>query len=223
MKQADVFIQGQGDAWHVRNKDKPRLDPDPVLEAIDHLGIKPKSILEIGCGDGRRLHAMFKQYDGCQVCGVDPSSLAMGTMLKSRTKGINGIVGTATSLPGSDGKFDLVIFGFCLYICDPEDLFRIAMESDRVLQDGGFLAIYDFFSESPNRRDYSHHEGVFSRKMDHARLWLANPAYSMVHQQIFDAEVGTNENFTGADNKLVVSVLKKDLEAGFPLMETVNG
>lgn len=36
---------------------------------------------------------------------------------------------------------DLIIFGFCLYLCDPQDLFRIAAGSDALLADRGLMTI----------------------------------------------------------------------------------
>lgn len=213
-KQASAFVSGEADKWHDRNKDKPR-DPDKVMEAIEKLAIKPKQVLEIGCGDGRRLGALYKKYE-CHVCGIDPSWKAIQEWLDRKKSG-HGIVGTADRLPGGDERYDLVIFGFCLYVCDREDLFRIVMESDRVLQNKGYLVIHDFFSEAPHSRAYAHAAGLRSFKMDHARLWMANPAYTLVDQCVFDAG-DAKEGFQGDDNRLVVSVLKKDTQAGWPLV-----
>lgn len=211
MRQADVFINSEANRWYARNKDKYQR-PDRVFEAISQIDRAPKSVLEIGCASGERLKALRDAFN-CSVCGVDPSTDAMHIWLKQ--KDAHGVIGTATSLPGGNGRFDLVIFGFCLYVCDRDDLFKIVMESDRVLQDQGYLVIHDFFSEAPHSRRYSHCEGLRSYKMDYARLWLANPAYQLVHQDIFDAE--PHESFSGDDNKLTISVLKKDIANGFPL------
>lgn len=211
MRQADVFINTEGDKWFSRNKDKPR-EEDRVCDIIQSQGLSPKSVLEVGCSNGRRLKALHKDYD-CFVCGVDPSVDAMRHWLKQ--KDAHGVIGTATSLPGGTGKFDLVIFGFCLYVCDREDLFKIVTEADRVLQDQGNLIVHDFFSEAPHSRRYSHYDGLYSFKMDYGKLWLASPTYSLVHQCVYDAP--ENADFQGNDNRYSISVLKKDVKAGFPL------
>ncbi|MFZ0260417.1 MAG: hypothetical protein WAL36_10665 [Pseudolabrys sp.] len=39
---------------------------------------------------------------------------------------------------------DLLIYGWCLYLCDREDLFKIVTEGDRILKDSGYLVVYDF-------------------------------------------------------------------------------
>lgn len=62
--------------------------------------------------------------------------------LKSYPK-LNLSVGTADGLPDIK-PVDLIIFGFCLYLCDPQDLFTIAANSDRLLVDKGVMAVYDF-------------------------------------------------------------------------------
>lgn len=210
--QSAAFLNTEGNRWYERNKDKPR-EEDQVCALIKELKIEPKSVLEVGCSMGRRLRALNKQYD-CFVCGVDPSTDAIRHWLKQ--KNAHGVIGTATSLPGGNDRFDLVIFGFCLYVCDREDLFKIVAETDRVLQDQGHLVIHDFFSEAPHSRRYSHYDGLRSYKMDYAKLWLANPAYSLVRQQVYDAE--PHSEFQGDDNKYAVSILKKDIAGGFPLV-----
>ena len=43
-------------------------------------------------------------------------------------------IGTAEKLKFEDDKFDLIIFGFCLYLCDREDLIKIVDETNRVLK-----------------------------------------------------------------------------------------
>src|SRR5207253_396680 len=84
----------------------------------------------------------------------------------------------AEQLPFDDKKFDIVIFGFCLYLCDREDLFRIASEADRVLKNPGWLLILDFYSPAPLKRDYHHRSGLFSYKMDYRTLFLWNSSYT---------------------------------------------
>jgi|SRR5882672_2434361 len=215
MKQSEIFLETEGNSWHERNWNKPR-EPDAIVEALMRLEIKPQNILEIGCGSGLRLKELQRLYKGSTVCGVDPSEEALKDWAPKH-KGSHKIQGTATSLPGSNGRFDLVIFGFCLYVCDREDLFRIVAESDRVLQDQGYLIVYDFFSEAAHSRAYAHDDRLRSYKMDHARLWLANPSYSLLDHQIH-AVPPPPSVLPGDEDRVSVAVLKKDITAGFPLL-----
>ena len=54
--------------------------------------------------------------------GIEPSAQAVAAAC---AKGINVMQGTADVLPFDNQSFDIVIFGFCLYLCDREDLFEL--------------------------------------------------------------------------------------------------
>jgi ubiquinone/menaquinone biosynthesis C-methylase UbiE len=174
MKQKDIFLAGEGDAWHARNRTNIGLR-DPVSDAIEGLALEPKRVLEVGCGTGWRLKRLAHRYR-CTVAGIDPSPMAL-----EDTWSMDTTTGTADSLPFPDGAFDMVIFGFCLYLVDREDLFKVVAESDRVLHDGGYIIIHDF--KAPMKtfaRAYEHCSGVLSYHMDHPALWLAHPMYHKV-------------------------------------------
>ena len=115
--------------------------------------------------------------------------------------------GTAEALPYPDQHFDVVIFGFCLYLCDRSDLFRVASEADRVLRAPGYLLIKDFYAISPTRREYHHRPGVFSHKMDYRRLFDWHPDYVCVHHEI--AHHATGEPTDDPDEWVAVSLLRK--------------
>ena len=166
------------------------------MDALILSKIKPNSVLEIGCSNGWRLKLLEKKYK-CMTTGVEPTPLTGGNILR----------GTADALPINQLTFDLVIYGWCLYLCDREDLFKIAAEGDRVLQEDGYLVIYDFHFNVPHRRKYKHKEGLFSFKYDHALLWLANPSYSLYRRYIH----GSGQDQT------TVTILKKNTVKGWPL------
>lgn len=189
MKQKEVFLQSEGDAWFNRNREGQAAiklpDGDPMLReildvfAINQLNSSSK-ILEIGCGEGRRL-AWLKETYGAQCFGIEPSGAAVAI---AKTRGLNVYQGLADSLPFENHFFDLVIFGFCLYLCDRDDLFRIASEADRVLHSPGWLAIQDFYSPVPLVRDYHHKAGVKSYKMDYSSLFTWHPDYECLMRKV---------------------------------------
>lgn len=200
MKQSDIFLQGEGQAWYERNKNKLPPEHDPVMEIIEKVGITPNHVLEVGCGNGWRLDKLWETY-ACNTTGIDPFS----DRLFSRGRYV--IKGTAAALPGRRNEFDLIIYGFCLYLVDREDLFKVVAEGDRVLQDGGYLIIHDFFvMMDPYKRKYEHKDGVFSYKMNYFKLWTANPAYQVIET-------------IRPDDDTVVHLLKKDVDKGWPLHE----
>jgi SAM-dependent methyltransferase len=206
-KQKNAFLDGEGDSWFLRNARKltESAQRDPLLRELKEAQLAPKTALEIGCSNGWRLEAMRETWT-CAAFGVDPSAKAIaegkGTfpLLDLRT-------GTADSLPFEDGQFDLVVLGFCLYLCDRDDLFRIAMEVDRVLADGGHLAILDFFSAIPYRNRYQHKEGVFCYKMSYATMFSWNPAFSTLRHTLLAHDGAAAPS---RDDLIAVSILKKD-------------
>lgn len=193
VKQADVFYHSEGACWLARNEEKLTGIDDPVMAAIKDAKIKPNSVLEIGCSNGWRLKLLEKKYK-CATTGVEPAAIGTGNILR----------GTADNLPIKHLTFDVVIYGWCLYLCDREDLFKIAAEGDRVLQEDGYLIVYDFFSNKPYQRAYKHHPGIFSYKMDHSLIWLANPAYRLMQRTMIDDETA-------------ITILHKDTAHGWPL------
>jgi SAM-dependent methyltransferase len=186
MRQKDVFLQSEADAWYERNHqalvNRDFSNDDPVTAAIveicrlrQHAGGNGKlKIVEIGCGEGKRLE-WFAQNLPVDVFGVEPSAKAVE---KACGRGISVQRGTADQLAFEDSTFDVVIFGFCLYLCDRQDLFKIAQEADRVLKSDAWLVISDFFAPAPVRREYHHKPGVYSYKMDYRTLFDWHPAYT---------------------------------------------
>jgi ubiquinone/menaquinone biosynthesis C-methylase UbiE len=184
--QKEAFLASEGDAWLARNESALRAcdwAQDPVCSRIATLfpaGQRAR-LLEIGCGEGSRLHYLSDTY-AHQVCGVDPSQQAVA---RASERGVPATRATADNLPFGDASFDVVIFGFCLYLCDDGDLFQIAHEADRVLASPGWLMILDFDARAPVYRSYRHLAGLYSRKMDYKSMYLWHPAYSLASYQKF--------------------------------------
>ncbi len=214
--QKAVVSESEGDAWLARNL--PRLGDlaakggDPVVEILDQSGVRGRSILEIGCSHGWRLE-LLRKASSAFAAGIDPSLRAIEEGRKLYPE-LELVRGTADALPFESARFDLVIYGFCLYLCDRADLFKIVAEGDRVLAENGYLVIYDFCAEHPHRRSYSHDARLTTYKMDNSALFLANPAYKLVAQRMIGADGGPA---TSDDDRVAISLLKKNLDDAYPL------
>jgi ubiquinone/menaquinone biosynthesis C-methylase UbiE len=214
MKQKKVFLESEGDAWFARNKARlsarrAHADDDPIqrelLEFLPPGAREGVRVLEIGCGDGTRL-AWLADKLGADCVGLDPSADAVTA---ARAIGVVAERGTADSLPFEDRAFDVVIFGFCLYLCDREDLFRIAAEADRVLRSPGWLVIQDFFSPCPRTNPYHHRPDIQSYKMDYRSLFSWHPGYvCLTHRVRHHDDAAYTDS---ADDWVAVSVLRKRL------------
>ncbi len=194
-RQSDIFLKSEGEAWYNRNHAKIDMENDPILGAIEEAGIKPRSVFEVGCSRGYRLAILRDKYE-CHAIGTDPGSHMWPDFYVDQ--------GTADRIDVDDGTIDLLIYGFCLYLCDREDLFKIVYEGDRVLQDGGYLVIWDFHPSFPHMVAYRHCDNVHSYKMDYSQLWLGNPAYSLFRRNMLEDETS-------------VTILKKENRGAWPL------
>lgn len=192
MKQSKIFLESEGNAWLKRNKDRLTAKDDPILAAIKTYGIKPGGSLEIGCSNGWRVKELEKL--GFDAWGVDPCANPLNKKILCRTADDTGM---------KNSFFDLVIYGWCLYLCDPEDYFKIAMEGDRILNDGGYLIIYDFHSDHTYKTPYKHKSGLFSHHYGFWKLWHRHPAYTL-YGRTFQDETS-------------VTILKKNLKNAFPV------
>ncbi len=207
--QKSAFRQGEGDRWFARNEDKlaMKAQRDLLMSELKQAHIAPTRVLEIGCSNGWRVEAMHVAW-GCAAFGIDPSSQAIQEG-STRFPDITLKAGTADDLPFDDGNFDLVVIGFCLYLCDRSDLFRIGMEVDRCISNGGHLAILDFFSSIPYRNRYQHLDSIYCYKMDYSAMFTWNPAYTLL-RQTKHAHDGDSASTASRDDIVAVSLLRKD-------------
>ncbi len=187
--QRQLFLEGEGDAWFQRNRqaDADQIADwsvrDPLAEMLESLPLPrgpETSVFEVGCGQGLRL-GRLSQTKGWSVAGLDPSEKAISAVTAA---GYRGVVGTAEALPLPDRSVDLLIYGFCLYLCDRDDLFRIAAEAHRVLKPQSWLAILDFWSPHQRVNAYHHRSGIVSYKDDLPGMFSWHPSYVITDHRL---------------------------------------
>lgn len=180
MSQRDIFLSSEGDKWFERNHQvySDETHQDHVIEFIQSQQLSPKRVLEIGCASGSRLQKL-NQLFGAECVGVDPSKAAINHG-KEKYPNLSLSIGTADSIDFESESFDMVILGFCLYLCDRKDLFAIANKVDSVLKEGGVIVIQDFLPSYPYKNKYSHCDGVYSYKMDYSQMFTWNPSYTLL-------------------------------------------
>jgi ubiquinone/menaquinone biosynthesis C-methylase UbiE len=207
VKQKEIFLSGEGDEYYRRNLGKFASEKDLIIPVLDQIGTVEShnlKVLEVGCGQGFRL-AELKKTKGWQVFGLDPSQKAVEF---ANSIGVEAKVGTADILPWADKSFDLVIFGFCLYLCDLDDLFTVAKECNRVLKDNAWVVILDFFAKGYFNNKYSHKEGVKSHKLNFGSMFDWHPFYMSQFQKIVHHE---NGHFTDQNDEWVaITVVRKN-------------
>jgi len=180
--QKNIFLKQEADNWFDRNKSilkKKSYKKDFIIKEVEILinENKIKNILEIGCGDGNRL-SYLKKINKVNCFGIDPSSKALKS---NNDKNIKLKKGTADRLPYIKDKFDLVIFSFCLFLCDDTDLSKIVNETFRVTKKNSFILIYDFYyGVGVKYQNYKHNTHLKCRKMNYGNLFSWHPRIQLI-------------------------------------------
>jgi len=214
LEQKKIFLSSEGDQYFHRNREAyDSLDNgDELVELLKYIELNPGNILEVGCSNGFRLNILKKAFPDSRCYGVDPSSEAISAG-STLFQDLSLSVGTADSLNFDDNSFDTIIFGFCLYLCDRKDLFKIAFEADRCLSDNGIVVIKDFYPPCPYMNSYCYADGVNSYKMDYSSMFKWSPAYNEIANIVF-----THSGFDGIDNpdeRVALTVIKKNEIAAY--------
>jgi ubiquinone/menaquinone biosynthesis C-methylase UbiE len=172
----EYFLKKGGDDYFYRNKDKIINFKKELLSKtiLENLNNKIVNVLEVGCGNASRLFYLSKIYKKINFFGVDPSSAAL------RNQKIFLKKATADKLPFKKNFFDIIIYGFCLYLTDSKDLIKIVFEADRVLKKNGIIVILDFYSKKIKYRRFLHKKGHYVRKMDYSKIFSWSPNYKML-------------------------------------------
>ena len=214
-EQKKIFSTSEGDQWFNRNLNSNNANKDnddKIIQTLQSIELLPNKVLEIGCSSGKRLN-LIKNAFSADCWGIDPSPKAIEAGKKEYSE-ISLNVGTADCLPYDDNSFDIIIFGFCLYLCDRNDLFKIAYEADRCLKNEGTLVIKDFYPTFPYKNKYSHLEGIYSYKMDYSKMFLWNPSYAEVANVVY-----SHSGFEHRDvpnEKVAIVVLRKNEQYAYP-------
>ena len=213
-KQSDIFLKSEANAWFERNKKTLKSKSnnqgtETIKRTLQSFKDKINTICEIGCGNGIKLNDLCDFFKASGF-GIDPSKNAVNEGNESY-KNINLAVSTSTDLPFNDSQFDLVFFGFCMYLIDRVDMFKTVAEADRVLKAGGFLAILDFDPKLRHKRLYHHKHGIFSYKTAYSDFFTNSGHYYIVAKESFSH----NSNFfsTDSDERISICILYKEPEA----------
>lgn len=214
IQQKKIFLKSEANKFFKRNIERLNKtnykNHKIVIELQKYLKSKKNKInlLEIGCCDAGLINFISQKYNKIECYGVDPSSLALKLQKNSDLK---LKIGTADKLLFKKNFFDIVIYNFCLYLCDNDDLIKIVSEADRVLKKNGMIFILDFYHKNIKYIKYIHRKNIYSRKMNYSKLFTWHPNYQLKKLKKFQLE-NNNTNFKDQKlNTIGLYVIKKIL------------
>jgi ubiquinone/menaquinone biosynthesis C-methylase UbiE len=218
--QKEAFLAYEANAWFERNMKaiiSYHHENDRVVRLIDDYGLRPTSVLEIGCSAGYRLDGIRSKFSNCEVYGVEPSTEAINYGKEHYPK-VNFLNGTADNLSEYDDEsMDVVIVGFVFYVVDRTILFKVIAEIDRVLKNGGVLIIVDFFSEKALMNAYQHIQNfsAFSFKQNYDEVFTASKLYYLLDKSTWSHSEKKRDASDDYHDKYSISLLKKDTSASY--------
>ncbi|TAF51986.1 MAG: class I SAM-dependent methyltransferase [Oscillatoriales cyanobacterium] len=113
---------------------------------IDAVRVKPRRIIDLGCGTGSTTLMLKQAFPEAEVVGLDlsPYMLVVASM-KAQKAGlkIDWLHGNAESVAFADASFDLVAASLLFHETPPAVSRAILRESFRLLKVGGQVAILD--------------------------------------------------------------------------------
>lgn len=180
--QDQIFATSEADNWFERNREALNIfnpDSDLSLKVIELYNLQPHRVLEVGAANGFRLAVISERY-GAKTVALDPSLKAIKDG-HSKYPAIEVVRGQAYAIPLQD-LFDFVIVSFVFCWIDRNNLLRSVAEIDRLLKDGGFLIISDFFPSNLIKVKYHHlvEQEVYTYKQSYAEPFLASGLYHPV-------------------------------------------
>lgn len=192
INQKQVFLDQEGDFWFERNEYLQTVQQAELSEDVLYISkfLKPfqkgiEKVLEIGCCAGVKLEIICSKLDAIGY-GIEPSGIAVDAgNRRKKSVDITLQVGTGDKLPFESSEFDLVYFGFCLYLFDRKTLMQAFSEADRVLKPGGFIVITDFDPGSIYKRPYTHIAEAFSYKQDYSDFYTSSGLYYLAGKHSF--------------------------------------
>ena len=139
------YDQAYFDRWYRREGFGSRADLDRkvsyALASTEYLLQRPvRSVLDVGCGEGRWKVSLDRQRPRVRYTGVDPSSYAVGRYGARRNLLLGGIGDLETVL--GPARFDLVVCADVIPYAPASDVQRGLASMVRRLQGAAFIELF---------------------------------------------------------------------------------
>lgn len=218
MIQDKIFELSEADNWFLRNKEtiiNRKIENDLISDLIDKISDKQniKSVIELGSSNGYRLNFLKNILLNCnKLVGVDASKAAVNDGISRY--GLK-MLHSPLDMFEFDEKSDLVIVNFVYHWIDRKNIFKVISNTDKLVNDGGYLIIGDFLPDFPQKKKYHHlpNESVYTYKIDYSNIFQSLNTYKEIHRTIFNHDhfIPGSIEFVDSNERGFCSVLRKDL------------
>ena len=213
-KEADIFFRRN--FCYYAEKKVYDTEYDRIKDLIQITKIKPKNILEIGCGTGKKI-AFYKEHLNItkDCVGVDLSKAAI-KFGKKFYKKIKLYQMSSLEINKIRKKFDLVICGFFLYLLDREEIFKQFDLIYKKINKNKYLIIEDF-EPLFNHTNYDNRNGnnlkIF--KQNYTDFIINSGLFKLIYK--FNKEMPNKKKTKFKSNEYSLSLYQKiDFEDNYP-------
>jgi len=210
-KNLNIIKKKEADKYYLRNIDYYNNDSDDIrLKNFLNLNlIKGKTILEIGCCNGKKLDQYRRYLKSSKTIGIDLSkkSISEGKKLYKRItfKNISSLQINKIHI-----KFDIIICGFFLYLLDREEIFNQFNLIYKKLKTDGYLIIEDFDPMFKHSNKNIYHKSLTSFKMNYSNFLEESGLFKMIYKIRNDEHFKSNKDKKSfKSNDTSISLFKK--------------
>ena len=130
---------------------KHKIEANFLKKAVSNISSRNVKVLDVGCGTGRMLSAVFNANKEIEYNGLDSSNemfneLKKKEVFKKNKKKISLILSDAAKLPFKDNSFEITFTYHLLWHIPKEDQKKIIEEMFRVTKKGGII-IFDILNK----------------------------------------------------------------------------
>jgi len=181
MKNLNIVKSKAANDYYKRNlNNRNRWIPNiSYLEFIKSL--KPKSILDIGCEDGRVLN-IYQKYLKTKInYGIDLSDIAIKEG-QNKYKELKLLKLSSLKIDKIKVKFDIIICSFFLYLLDREEVFKQFDLIHKKLNNNGYLIINDFDPLFNHTNKNIHNKNLKSFKMKYDNFLEQSGLFKIIYK-----------------------------------------
>jgi len=174
-KKSELIFDNESLQYFKRNYSSyDYINDPPSKDFVEIVGkiIIPENykVLEVGCGSGKNLRYLSKQYN-CKCYGLEPNQELVNILINDHLKNgynIKFVYGFSSQLEFEDNDFDLVICWSVLHWVNRNKILQTLGEMLRVTQK--YILIMDFCPFSAYKTHYKHDKDIFTYKIDYSDI-----------------------------------------------------